>query len=187
MTARKLTPSPPDQNALQVQRHPAETEGEALASAALRPTVQAALTLRECNKSFGFGETSLNRLVEDLGKQCELASQGDLKRAEAQLAAQAHTLDTVFHSLVRRATTAEYLSQFEAYLRLGLKAQSQCRATLEALALLKNPPPTTFVRQANVAHGPQQVNNAPLPRTERAPRAREFENRPNELLEQQPE
>jgi len=39
-----------------------------------------------------------------------------------------------------------------------LKAQSQCRATLEALAAIKNPP-IVYARQANIAAGPQQVNN----------------------------
>ena len=43
-----------------------------LAHTALRPTVQAALTVRDYNKAFG--EISLNTLVTDLGKQCEEAS-----------------------------------------------------------------------------------------------------------------
>jgi hypothetical protein len=46
----------------------------------------------------------------------------------------------------------------ETYLRLALKAQSQCRATLETLAAIRNPQPVAFVRQANIAHGPQQLN-----------------------------
>lgn len=41
---------------------------------------------------------------------------------------------------------------------LALKAQGQCRATVEALAAIKNPP-VVFAKQANIAHGPQQVNN----------------------------
>jgi hypothetical protein len=45
-------------------------------------------------------------------------------------------------------------------MRLALKAQSQCRATLETAAAMKNSQPVAFVRQANVAHGPQQVNNS---------------------------
>jgi hypothetical protein len=46
----------------------------------------------------------------------------------------------------------------EIYLRLALKAQNQCRMTLETLATIKNPP-AVFAKQANIAHGPQQVNN----------------------------
>ena len=30
---------------------------------------------------------------------------------------------------------------------------------MEALAEMKNPHPVAFVKQANIAHGPQQVNN----------------------------
>ena len=43
-------------------------------------------------------------------------------------------------------------------MRIALKAQSQCRATVETLATIKNPA-VVFARQANIAQGPQQVNN----------------------------
>ncbi len=56
----------------------------------------------------------------------------------------------------------EYLDATDRYMRLALKAQAQCRATLETLAKIKNPP-TLFAQQANIAHGPQQVNNNPPP------------------------
>jgi hypothetical protein len=61
-----------------------------------------------------------------------------------------------------------------------LKAQSQCRATPETLATIKNPP-VLFAKQANIATGPQQVNNGiPSPS-----RAREFEKGQSKLLEGQ--
>jgi hypothetical protein len=52
----------------------------------------------------------------------------------------------------------EYIKAADTYLRLALKAQSQCRATLETLATIKNPP-IVYARQANIANGPQQINN----------------------------
>jgi hypothetical protein len=81
------------------------------------------------------------------------------------LAIQAHTLDTIFNELARRsaANVGEYMEAAERYMRLALKAQSQCRATIETLAEIKNPKPVAFVQQANIANGPQQVNNGPLP------------------------
>jgi hypothetical protein len=94
------------------------------------------------------------------------------------LVAQAHTLDALFHSFTYRSmrNSAEgYLPAAETYMRLALKAQSQCRATVETLAEIKNPSPVAFVRQANIAHGPQQVNNGS--------RAEETENQQNKLLE----
>lgn len=185
MTAKKKTaPSPEpkreDPKALKVAQQPTETLADALAHISLRPTVQAALTLLDYNTSFG--ELSVNTLVDDLGKQCELANKGDLSRAEALLTAQAHTLDAIFHCLARRAQRAEYMNQFDTNMRLALKAQTQCRATLETLAEIKNPRPVAFVRQANIAHGPQQVNNSGA--TD-ASRAEKFENQPNKVLEQQ--
>ena len=76
----------------------------------------------------------------------------------------------------------QYMNATETYLRLALKAQGQCRATLETLAMIKNPQPVAFVRQANIAHGPQQVNNAPAQPGESS-RARESENQQNQILE----
>jgi hypothetical protein len=69
-------------------------------------------------------------------------------------------------------------------LRLALKAQRQCRATLETLVAIKNPQPMAFVRQANIAHGPQQVNNGAVQPGEPS-RAWEAENLQNKLLEAQ--
>ncbi len=65
-------------------------------------------------------------------------------------------------------------------MRLALKAQSQCRATIESLAEIKNPRPVAFVQQANIAHGPQQVNNET---TTRPGAGAENQNQTNEVLE----
>jgi len=51
------------------------------------------------------------------------------------------------------------MDNLDRYLELALRAQSQSRATWDALATIKNPPVAGYVRQANIAHGPQQVNN----------------------------
>lgn len=72
----------------------------------------------------------------------------------------------------------ENIAPFEANMRMALRAQSQCRTTLETLAMIKNPP-IVYARQANVTTGPQQVNNSVL-----APRARESEYGKDQLLEE---
>lgn len=150
-----------------------------MAKLVLLPSVKGASTIQ--NYSKGFGEVDFATLMEELITQVKAANEGDLKRAEAMLMVQAHTLDSIFNTLASRAIQSEYMSQLEPYLRLALKAQSQCRATLETLAAIKNPQPVAFVKQANIAHN-QQVNNgvaAPSP-------ARESEKAPNELLEARP-
>lgn len=179
---QSIQPKIEDPKALRVELPETETRAAALAHTSLRPTVQAALTLMEYNKAFG--EMSLNTLVTDLVAQCALANDGNLSRAEAVLTTQAHTLDAIFNNLARRAAlnAGEYMNACETYLRIALKAQSQCRATLETLAAIKNPPPVAFVRQANIAHGPQQVNNGTAQPFDSS-RAQENEKQRNKLLE----
>ena len=77
------------------------------------------------------------------------------------LVAQTIALNAVFSDMAWRAAEniGEYLPATEIYLRLAFKAQAQFRATIEALAEIKNPRPVAFVKQANIAQGPQQVNN----------------------------
>lgn len=87
---------------------------------------------------------------------------GDLSDIEANLTAQAVTLDAMFTELARRAALnmGTHLGATDTYLRLAMKAQAQCRATAETLAEIKYPRAVAFVRQANIAHGHQQVNNS---------------------------
>ena len=84
---------------------------------------------------------------------------GDLHTLEAMLISQATALQTIFTSLARRAQDQQYQKHLEAFLGLALKAQAQSRATISALVDLKFPRQATFVKQANIANGPQQVNN----------------------------
>jgi len=127
-------------------------------------------------------------LGESVGVMCGKVSKvqmGDLTGVEATLTAQAATLDAVFNELARRAamSMSGHLTATEVYLRLALKAQSQCRATLQTLAEIKNPLPVAFVRQANIAAGPQQVNFGMQANGEIRARAENSVIQPNELLE----
>ena len=150
-----------------------------IAQALIRPSTLAANTISTLR--LAGDQTDMVSLTVALREQQALVSKGDLGRAEAMLITQAHTLDALFCKLTHRATLnmGEYLDAAEKYMRLALRAQNQCRATLETLAIIKNPPNPTFIRQANVAHGPQQVNNA----SNTHARAQETQTRQTELLE----
>lgn len=115
--------------------------------------------------------------IDVLREQSAAANRGDLSRAESMLMAQATALQSIFARLVERGMSGLTLPTFEINMRMALRAQNQCRATLETLATIKNPP-VVFAKQANVTTGPQQVNNgvpAPSP-------AREIETRKSQLL-----
>jgi hypothetical protein len=124
----------------------------------LSPTVQGALGMDAWGSKFA-GVSELQELVTDLREQSDKVQAGDMSSVEAMLYAQAMTLQTMFTSLARMASTETGLKQYQAKLTFALKAQSQCRSTLEALAEIKNPRPVSFVKQANYAAGAQQVNN----------------------------
>jgi hypothetical protein len=94
---------------------------------------------------------------------------------------QATALQTLFARLAERGMSCTDATPFEINMRVALRAQSQCRATIETLAAIKNPSSVAFVRQANIAHGPQQVNNQTSTRT--PARTREIENMQSKLLE----
>jgi hypothetical protein len=179
MTSKRKSKAKPYPNGLTVFANPGDNDELAMARFALGPTVQAATTLQEYGKKFG--DLHLQGLIDALQEQTKASSEGDSQRAEDMLVAQAHTLDAIFNTLARRAINSEHLSKFETYLKLSLRAQSQCRSTWEALSAIKNPPIMGYVRQANIANGPQQVNNG-VPDDE--PRTRENQNQQNELLEQ---
>lgn len=141
-----------------------ENGPRAAAVGALRPTVQAAATIHEINRPT-FGETDLGELVNTLSEHAlAVTERGSMARPEVMLMTQATTLDAVFNTLARRATAnmGEHLGAADTYWRLAFRAQAQCRATLEALAEIKNPRPVLIAKQANIAQQ-QQVNNHPAP------------------------
>jgi hypothetical protein len=144
------------------------------ASLSMMPEVNAASVMQVLNTT---GEPDLVTLIGELRKHGTCVNKGDSTGIERMLLSQAHALDSMFASLARRAKAQETLAPFEAHMKFALRAQSQCRATLETLATIKNPP-TVFAKQANIAHGHQQVNNG-----EGVPVARgKNENEQSELL-----
>lgn len=131
------------------------TESQSLAKLATTSAMSAG-TLQRYS---GLGDAvDLRDLVTEMKKAGDEVVAGDLGRIERMLANQAITLDAIFNNMALRSFRQEDLKGIEVLMRLALKAQSQARATAEALALLKNPMP--YIKQANMTSGPQQVNNS---------------------------
>jgi hypothetical protein len=138
----------------------------------ISPKVQAALTIQQWQGA----EVGVVAYAEELSTQIDKVNAGDMKRPEAMLLMQAHTLDGLFNNLARKAQIQTHMPHYETFLRLAFKAQGQCRATLEALAAIKNPP-VIYAKQANISNGHQQINNGI------ATQAENNQKQPNELLE----
>lgn len=115
-------------------------------------------------------------LIEEMQAQVKKVNDGDLSRAEALLICQAHSLNSISVEMIHKSleNMGSNFHAAEKLMRLGLKAQSQSRATIQTLADLKNPKPYI---QNNRAQYQQVNNNSSLSR------AREKENFTNELLE----
>ena len=137
-----------------------ETDGQTMARTILDPSVRHALSASAfAGQAFGTsveaGITEFAGYVRSAGGRAE---GGDLSMTSQMLTAQAITLDTMFSEFARRAAlnVSEYLEAAERYGRLAMKAQSNCRATLEALAKLHQPCEQT-VRHVQVNEGGQAI------------------------------
>jgi hypothetical protein len=98
-------------------------------------------------------------LVGALKRNTQDVHAGELEGVEAMLVNQAVSLQALFVRLTERAMGQEdMMEHFTEFLRLALRAQAQSRATIEAIVTMKSPM-VVFARQANIASGPQQVNN----------------------------
>lgn len=176
MAKNKPDPNEPkDKRLLTVRQTKDEDPDEALSKTLLRPEVTAAFNIQTWEPLH-----TVEGLRAALIQQIDEVHSGNMKRPEAMLLSQAHTLDALFNDLAQRAHGRETVSGCESYLRLALKAQAQCRATLETLSNIKNPP-VIFAKQANISNGHQQINNG-VPTTQ----AENNQNQPNELLTEIP-
>jgi|LauGreSBDMM110SN_4_FD.fasta_scaffold25200_2 hypothetical protein len=126
-------------------------------------------------KSFS-DEIDTPTLIDTLRDQTVALQGGDLTYAESMLLSQASSLQALFVRLTERAIEQSQMSNIEGFMKLALRAQSQCRATLETLAAIKNPP-IIYAKQANVTSGPQQINNGSV----ESARVQEIENEQTQL------
>lgn len=134
-----------------------DEQGEAYARLMTSPEFAA---YRVIDKSMpGYNDKiDIPTMMQTLCSQAEAVHRGDLRQAEAMLMNQAVGLQTLFTHLTERGLSQSQMPNLEAFMRLALRAQSQCRTTLEALAAIKNPP-VIFAKQVNQTTGPQQINN----------------------------
>lgn len=148
---------------LNIKNDKGKSDQRKMAEVQLSPTILNTVTTQCLTKSI-IGEVDLTEAIEVMKEKSDKIIAGDLSELESTLSAQVVSLNAIFTTLARRSTNCEYLNQMETNLRLALKAQAQCARTVEVLAAMKTPP-IVFAKQANIAHGHQQVNNGVQPAT----------------------
>lgn len=127
------------------------------ARVSLMPEVNATSVIHTHLKNLG-KPPNMFAISEVIGETIKKVQDGDLKQSEGMLMAQAFALESIFTSLACVANDQENVQVMQTILRLALKAQNQCRTTLETLANMKNPP-VLYTKQANISGGHQMVNN----------------------------
>lgn len=136
----------------------AKPEDQANADFWLHPSTAAASVIQPFSKH-AMPDVNCDALATNLRNTMNPDAYKD--NSLAMLYGQAMALQTMFVELSRRAIKQDMLKQYEVQMRLALKAQNQCRMTLETLATVQNPP-VVFAKQANINNGgQQQVNNGP--------------------------
>jgi len=176
---RKPSASTDRSNTLVSQLRPGESPAAQVARMMVDGVAMNAVTAVGFSKTLG--ELDLTECVAALTEGTRRVTGGDLAGSESLLTAQAVALNAMFTQLAHQASKMTLVDHIDRFTRLALKAQGQCRATVETLALMKNPP-AVFAKQANIANGPQQVNNG-VPAPALPARAGDQEIEPNKLLE----
>ncbi|ALQ51857.1 hypothetical protein [Nitrosomonas ureae] len=161
MATRKKAKEPNQQEAktLIIKNQKGKSEERKLAEVLLSPTALNAFTA-ETFIATSARALDLTEAVDIMNGKTEKIIAGDLSELESTLIAQAVSLNAIFNTLAKRSAQnmGNYLKSTEVYMRLALKAQAQCARTIEILAAIKNPP-IIYAKQANIAHGHQQINN----------------------------
>jgi hypothetical protein len=148
-------------NIISIKQTSGETPAEAMARQMLQPMLKNAVAASSFTGKLFEGQKEVPGTADYtqyIEAAADGAAKGELELVSKTLAAQAIALDSMFSELARRAAlnAGEYMNATERYGRLALKAQSNCRATLEALARLHQPREQT-VRHVHVNEGGQAI------------------------------
>lgn len=90
-----------------------------------------------------------------LKDRAEQIMSSDLCLIQKTLANQAVLMEIMANKYLIKMSQSEYINQTEAYAKIAFKAQDQSRKTLTALAEIKNPRRTAFIKQLQM----NQFNN----------------------------
>jgi len=132
---------------------------ERIAQLAVSPEMSSQRVVAASEGNKGLEEhLDIPQLMAVLKAESARLSEGKSEDVGPILANQALALQSLFARLTERALSHSHVSNIEAFMRLALRAQNQCRATLETLSSF-NKAPTVFAQQANVATN-QQINYA---------------------------
>lgn len=119
-------------------------------------TVAAAHTMVSLGAIEKPNATDAGLAIEDIANRVQ---EGDLSDLELILVGQAVALSTMGMDMIARARKTGTTDAINTLAAAGMRAIAHSRAAIDSLVNLKHPRSATFIKQANVAHGAQQINN----------------------------
>lgn len=162
MTIPKGKPKITDPNMLLLKHIDGQDELKTSTDYYLSQATLGASTAKVMNRNGALDDDqiSLEYSRDMLERHFKDVASGDLTIAEHMLISQAFALNVAFSSLSVRAARQKDASTMQMLMNLCFKAQNQSRAALDSLIQLKRPNQTSFIKQANIANGHQQVINS---------------------------
>ena len=162
LTSKQSSTAPPARNPnhLTVQLKEGEDPEMKMAEVHTGPYMTNAIAFTKSMRG-SLGELDITAITSAMFESALKVKANDTSDVEAMLMNQAIVLNGMFADFSIRSAANRENGHFEAsqtYLKLAFKAQNQARMTLESLSNIKNPP-VLYAKQANISHGPQQVNN----------------------------
>lgn len=123
-------------DSLKVEREDGKSDSRLLTEVAMRPMIRNGFLVGNLGgKHFGGEQPNLNDTADIMAEACKKVRANDLSDQRDILTSQAMTLDAIFTVMVMRSENnlKDYFDASQRFMRMALKAQSQCRTTIEAL------------------------------------------------------
>jgi hypothetical protein len=152
----------PVPNGVSIKASALETPEQAAARAMVDGVITNAFLFQVASAPMmpAFTATTTDAVLQEMAKQGQAVADGDLSGVVKILNSQIAVLNSVFATCLNKALRAEHYEVTEAYMRMALRAQANCRTNAEAITAITHPPhPAVFAKQANITSGPQQINN----------------------------
>ncbi len=121
---------------LNIPAQKGKSETRQMAEVAMRPMIRNGFIVGSLGgKQFGGEQPDLTETVEIMAEACEKVRSNDLRDQRDILTSQAMALDAIFTLMVARSENnmKDHFTAAERFMRMALKAQAQCRTTIDAL------------------------------------------------------
>ena len=146
-------------NQLNIERSPGKSDEQLMTELAMSPLVRNTMCAKSYAAPWFSGDPpQLNAALEVVTGIAGDVREGNFTKLIDMLTAQAVTLDAMFTEYSRRSliNAGEYLGASQSYATMALKAQANCRTTVEGLAKIKRGGKQT-VKVVHVHQGAQAV------------------------------